>query len=62
MFAYDALNKGIAAMRDFAAKSGNGDASSTTGDTMNSVGSIDSDVTGRYGCTRRHRNAISQPP
>ena len=45
MFAYDALNKGIAAMRDFAAKSGNGDASSTTGDTMNSVGSIDSDVT-----------------
>ena len=41
MFAYDALNKGIAVMRDFAAKSGNGDASSTTGDTMNSVGSID---------------------
>lgn len=49
MFAYDALNKGIAAMRDFAAKSGNGDASSTTGDTMNSVGSIDSDVTGDTG-------------
>lgn len=49
MFAYDALNKGIAAMRDFAAKSGNGDASSTTGDTTNSVGSIDSDVTGDTG-------------
>ena len=34
MFAYDALNKGIAAMRDFAAKSGNGNNGNGTDDTM----------------------------
>ena len=62
MFAYDALNKGIAAMRDSQRSPVMAMRAALLATTMNSVGSIDSDVTGDTGARDATATSISQPP